>query len=69
MLMHQPTDDERIVWHGNNSTQLHYECLINNEWKPLETQTLMEFPHGVKEFKQAMVEFYDYCSPIYCKKS
>ena len=69
MLIHQPTNDERIVWHGGDSTQLHYERLRKGEWIPLETQTITEFPHSVKEFKQAVVDFYNYISPIYCKES
>lgn len=69
MLIHQPTDAERIVWYGGNSTQIHYEVFDGNEWKALETQTITEFPHSVKEFKQAVVDFYNYCSPIYCKES
>lgn len=69
MLIHQPTNTERIVWYGGNSTQIHYEVFDGNEWKTFETETITEFPHSVKEFKQAVVDFYDYCSSIYFKES
>lgn len=67
MLIHQPTDNERIVWYGGDSTQLHYERLdtdnaSENEWKTLCTRTLSEFPHSVKEFKTKVDDFYQYCA-------
>jgi len=58
MLIHQPTNHERVVWYGGDSTQLHYEQFIDGDWKQLSVKTLMEFPHSVKEFKRQVEEFY-----------
>lgn len=65
MLIHQPTNDERIVWYGGDSTQLHYQRLENNEWKDINVRTLMEFPHSVKTFKHELEDFYQYCADGY----
>lgn len=63
MLIHQPTDTERIVWYGGDSTQLHYEVLKGKEWKELDVRSFMEFPKSTKELKQEVVEYYNYISP------
>lgn len=63
MLIHQPTDNERIVWYGGNSTQLHYEVFKDNEWKEFDVRSFMEFPKSTKELKQEVVDYYNYISP------
>jgi len=63
MLIHQPTDTERIVWYGGDLTQLHYEMLKGNEWKELHFCSFMEFPTSTKELKQEVVDYYNYISP------
>jgi len=44
MLIYQPDPKERIVWHGGESTQLHYEINRGTEWKPMATTTIYDFP-------------------------
>lgn len=63
MLIYQPDPKERIVWHGGESTQLHYEINRGTEWKPMATTTIYDFPTGVKELLQQFQEYYDYISP------
>ena len=50
MLMHQPTDDERIIWHGGNSTQLHYERLKNDDDLWVEDEFDDYFDPGSESF-------------------
>jgi hypothetical protein len=65
MLIHQPTNEERVVWYGGESTQLHYERLCDGKWKELSVRTLNDFPHSVKAFKAELDDFYQYCAEEY----
>ena len=57
----------RVVWYGNESTQLHYEELrksfdpeYDQDWFCVETKTLGNgMPSQVKELYQEMVDFYN----------
>jgi hypothetical protein len=62
MLIYQPDPKERIVWHGGESTQLHYEINRGTGWKSMATTTIND-PTGVKELQQQFQEYYDYISP------
>jgi hypothetical protein len=63
MLIHQKTATERIVWHGGNSTQLHYEVLKGDDWKEFDVRSFMQFPTSTKELQCEMDDYYDYISP------
>lgn len=62
MLCYCPTDKHRVCWYGGSSTMLHYEEHIGGLWTDLEVRTLEDFPTGVKELHQKLVEFYNFCS-------
>lgn len=67
MLIHQPTDNERIVWNGGDSTQLHYEMFLQGEWKAIDTRTIYDFPKSVKKFKKEVQDYYDFIAPEVAK--
>jgi len=69
MFIYQPyiNSDDRVVWHGGDSTQLHYEIEALDEhrfpiWKEVSVRTPMDFPTGVKELYEKMQEYYDFCT-------
>jgi hypothetical protein len=52
----------RVTWYGGESTYLHFERYRypQDDWYEESVQSLcMNFPTGVKELYQAMLEFYD----------
>ena len=60
-LMYQPVFNHRVVWHGDQATQLHFEILTSKGWKELNCQSFMHFPTGVKELLEACQDFYQSC--------
>jgi hypothetical protein len=61
MMIYQPTVNsiDRVVWHGGESTQLHYEKFINDMWLERDVQTLGSgLPRGMSEMHAEMVEYY-----------
>jgi hypothetical protein len=61
MIIYQPTVDstDRVVWHGGESTYLHYEKFINDMWLERDVQTLGSgLPRGMSEMYAEMVEYY-----------
>ena len=73
MQIYQPfiNSTDRVVWHGGESIQLHYEKLYNTydlctnsstkEWLERDVQTLGSLPTSMKDMLAAMQEYYD-CS-------
>ena len=62
MIIYRPfiSSTDRVVWHGGNSTQLHYEKLINNKWIERDVQTLGSgIPSGMSEMHAEMMEYYN----------
>lgn len=71
MQIYQPFIDstDRVVWHGGESTQLHYEKLYDikdpgtnslmGEWMERDIQTLGSLPTSMKDMLSAMQEYYD----------
>lgn len=67
MFIYQPTidSDDRVVWYGGESTQLHYEVYCNGmgEWISQYVRTLGNgVPAGMSEMHAEMVEYYNYCN-------
>ena len=69
MFIYQPYiySNDRVVWHGDASTQLHYEIESLDEnrnpiWKEISVRTPMDFPTGVKQLYEKMQDYYDFCS-------
>jgi hypothetical protein len=61
MMIYQPTVDslDRVVWHGGESTQFHYEKLSHGKWLERDVQTLGSgLPRGMSEMHAEMVEYY-----------
>ena len=67
MFIYQPTidSDDRVVWYGGESTQLHYEVFFNDtaEWINKDVRTLGGgIPAGMSEMHAEMVDYYNYCN-------
>ncbi len=69
MMIYQPhiNSTDRVVWHGGESTQLHYEQQVdgwdgNPDWIDRNVQTLGGgIPTSMSEMFTHMQEFYNYC--------
>lgn len=65
MFIYQPNQYscDRVVWHGGESTQLHYEqeAIQNGHpiWKEVYVQTPMEFPNSMSELHEKMIALYN----------
>jgi hypothetical protein len=71
MVIYQPYihSNDRVVWHGGESTQLHYEIQVWDVsqirapyWKEISVCTPMDFPTDVKQIYEKIREYYDSCS-------
>ena len=78
MQIYQPCIDshDRVIWNGNESTQLHFqlelqayacynvgdEAAEGSDWIDVYTRTLIDFPTSMSELHAAMVDLYNYCS-------
>lgn len=60
-LMYHPVYNHRVVWHGGQSTQLHFQILTGKGWMEINCQSFMQFPAGVKELLEACQDFYQSC--------
>jgi hypothetical protein len=65
MIIYQPQIDstDRVVWHGGESTQLHYEqqCPDGYWWKR-NIQTLGSgVPSSMSEMHATLVDYYNHC--------
>lgn len=56
-----PIKEHRVVWHGGNSTMIHFEVLKDNQWIEKNCQSFMEFPKGMSALHAAMQDFYQSC--------
>lgn len=56
-----PIKEHRVVWHGGNSTMLHFEVFEDKEWREKSCQSFMEFPKGMSALHAAMQDFYQSC--------
>jgi hypothetical protein len=69
MFIYQPTiyANDRVVWYGGESTQLHYEqeSIDSNGcsfWKDIDVRTLgAGIPSGMSEIHAELVEYYNCC--------
>lgn len=69
MFIYQPVvySNDRVVWYGGESTQLHYEkeCIDDNgcpEWRDIAVRTLGNgLPSGMSEMHAELVDYYNYC--------
>jgi hypothetical protein len=69
MIIYQPhiNSTDRVVWHGGESTQLHYEQQVdgwdgNPDWIGRSIRTLGSgMPTGMSEMHAEMVDYYNYC--------
>jgi len=69
MMIYQPSvnSTDRVVWHGGESTQLHYEQQVDgwdgsSDWIDRGVRTLvMGIPQGMSEMHAEMVDYYNYC--------
>ena len=69
MFIYQPNvySNDRVVWYGGESTQLHYEQELvdangNPEWADMSVRTLGNgLPTGVSELHAELVDYYNYC--------
>ena len=64
MIIYQPYIDstDRVAWYGGESTQLHYEQYIKDQWISPNIRTLMcGIPSGMSEMHAELVEYYNYC--------
>ena len=62
MIVYQPfvSSTDRVVWHGGESTQLHYEKIVDGNWIERDVQTLgAGIPSGMSEMHAEMVEYYN----------
>jgi len=62
MFVYMPfiSSSDRVVWYGGESTQLHYEKLIDGKWIERDVQTLGSgIPRGMSEMHAEMVEYYN----------
>jgi hypothetical protein len=67
MQIYQPFIDsnDRVVWHGGESTQLHYQMRRANEWKDFGVRTLGGgLPGSMSEFHAEMRDYYDFCNTV-----
>ena len=61
---------DRVIWHGGESTQLHYEQegvdeYGNQTWNEREVRTLGGgIPLGMSEVHAELVNFYNYCQTL-----
>jgi hypothetical protein len=65
MFIYQPFIDsnDRVIWYGGESTQLHYQELVEGEWKDVDVRTLGNgIPAGVSELHAELVDYYNYCN-------
>jgi hypothetical protein len=65
MFIYQPTVDstDRTIWHGGESTQLHYQHLdCHNHWWDISVRTLGGgIPAGVSELQAELIDYYNFC--------
>jgi hypothetical protein len=69
MFIYQPNiySNDRVVWYGGESTQLHYETESidehgNPKWIDRTVRTLgCGIPSGVSELQAELVDYYNYC--------
>ena len=65
MFIYQPTvdSDDRTVWYGGESTQLHYEQQdCDGLWWDRNVRTLGGgIPAGVSELQAELIDFYNFC--------
>ena len=64
MLIYQPHADslDRTSWYGGESTQLHYERLVDGYWSDRVVRTLGNgIPSGMSEMHAELVDYYNYC--------
>ena len=69
MLIYQPHEysNDRVVWYGGKSTQLHYETETvdkhgNPQWIDRTVRTLgCGIPSSISEFHAELMDYYNYC--------
>ena len=65
MFIYQPTvdSDDRTVWYGGESTQLHYQVrVVHDDWTDISVRTLGGgIPAGVSDLHAKLVDYYNYC--------
>jgi hypothetical protein len=69
MFIYQPhiNSTDRVLWHGGESTQLHYEQQVdgwdgNPDWIPRALRTLPEgLPTGMSELHRELIDYYNFC--------
>jgi hypothetical protein len=65
MIIYQPfiSSSDRVLWHGGQSTQIHYQKLNpEGEWWDRDVRTLGSgIPSGMSEMHAEMVDYYNYC--------
>jgi hypothetical protein len=72
MIIYQPHiySDDRVVWYGGESTQLHYEIEGKDEnntpiWRGVHIRTLMEgIPSGMSEMHAELIDYYNCCQMV-----
>ena len=70
MFIYQPTirSNDRVVWYGGESTQLHYE-ICNGQWVEVNVRTLGGgVPAGMSELHSLCRDYYDYCNTLELEK-
>jgi len=76
MFIYQPNQysDDRVVWYGGESTQLHYEkeCVDDNgcpEWRGVAVRPFGNgLPSGMSEMHAELVDYYCYCNTMKYEK-
>ena len=65
MFIYQPTvdSDDRTVWYGGESTQIHYEQRCNHGlWWDRDVRTLGGgIPLSVSELQAELIDYYNFC--------
>jgi hypothetical protein len=65
MFIYQPhiNSTDRVLWHGGESTQLHYELRDKSGcWYEIAVRTLGGgIPSGMSELNAELIEYYNYC--------
>jgi hypothetical protein len=65
MFIYQPYIDssDRVIWHGGESTQLHYEQRDKTgDWIECAVRTLGGgIPTGMSEMHAELVDYYNHC--------
>jgi len=64
MLIYQPRQNSlyRTSWYGGESTQLHYERLVDGYWSDQSVRTLGNgIPSDMLEMHAELVDYYNYC--------